>query len=215
MFRRLAPKIGFIAALVVASAAVAPLARAQTNIDQGKSSAEIFANDCAVCHKSTRGLAAGKNSLMLSGFLTRTLYREPRAGGGIGGLCPGGGRRRMRLPAAADLSREAARAAVEEPNRNPARRPAQSPKQEPSPTNEAHPATGGAEGSINPSPKPRPAGRRSLRRSWPRPPPTRRRLRPKHPAKTPIRRPDAAAPAESQRATAHPCRATISRTDNL
>jgi hypothetical protein len=65
--RWLAPKIGFLA--VLASAAVAPLAHAQVNIDQGKSPAEIFSNDCATCHKSTRGLAAGKNSLMLSGFL--------------------------------------------------------------------------------------------------------------------------------------------------
>ena len=39
------------------------------NIDQGKSPADIFANDCAACHKSTRGLANGQNSLALSSFL--------------------------------------------------------------------------------------------------------------------------------------------------
>jgi hypothetical protein len=44
-------------------------ARAQVNIDAGKSSAEMYASDCATCHKTPRGLAAGKNSLMLSSFL--------------------------------------------------------------------------------------------------------------------------------------------------
>ena len=67
LFRRLARTMGLLAAL--GSAAVPLVAHAQTNIDQGKSPAEIFANDCATCHKSARGLANGKNSLMLSGFL--------------------------------------------------------------------------------------------------------------------------------------------------
>jgi len=117
VFRRLAPRIGFIAALVVSSAALAPLARAQTNIDQGKSPAEIFANDCAVCHKSTRGLAAGKNSLMLSGFLREhyTASREQAAALAAYVLGAGGN-----APAAPGLKPEAARAAVEEP-KNPAR----------------------------------------------------------------------------------------------
>ena len=70
VFGRLAPKIGFVAVLGLAVWAMIPLqARAQVNIDQGKSSADIFANDCAVCHKSTRGLANGQNSLALSSFL--------------------------------------------------------------------------------------------------------------------------------------------------
>ena len=67
MFRRIAPTIGLVAGL--APAVVAATAHAQTNIDQGKSAAEIFTTDCATCHKTTRGLAAGKNSLMLSSFL--------------------------------------------------------------------------------------------------------------------------------------------------
>ena len=44
-------------------------ARAQTNIDQGKPASELFANYCAVCHKSTRGLANGRGSPALSQFL--------------------------------------------------------------------------------------------------------------------------------------------------
>jgi hypothetical protein len=42
---------------------------AQTNIDQGKSPAEIFATDCATCHKSARGLANGRGSSGLASFL--------------------------------------------------------------------------------------------------------------------------------------------------
>jgi len=42
---------------------------AQTNIDQGKSPAELFANGCAACHKTTRGLANGRSSMTLSIFL--------------------------------------------------------------------------------------------------------------------------------------------------
>jgi hypothetical protein len=45
------------------------LGHAQTNIDQGKSPAEIFANDCATCHKSARGLANGRGSSGLASFL--------------------------------------------------------------------------------------------------------------------------------------------------
>jgi hypothetical protein len=72
VIQRLAQCFGLLAALVPA------VAQAQVNIDQGKSPAEIFANDCAACHKSTRGLASGKNSLMLATFL-REHYTASRA----------------------------------------------------------------------------------------------------------------------------------------
>ncbi|MGB6746991.1 MAG: hypothetical protein WBE51_03150 [Xanthobacteraceae bacterium] len=45
------------------------MALAQVNIDQGKSAGDIFSSVCTACHKTPRGLAAGKNSLMLSAFL--------------------------------------------------------------------------------------------------------------------------------------------------
>lgn len=63
MSRHIAPVIGLIAALAPT------LAFAQTNIDADKTPAQIFANDCAACHKSARGLGAGRGSLMLSSFL--------------------------------------------------------------------------------------------------------------------------------------------------
>ena len=77
MFRRFAPMIGLLAALALGC--VPAMAHAQVNIDQGKTPAEIFASDCAACHKTTRGLANGKNSLMLSSFLARALHGEPRS----------------------------------------------------------------------------------------------------------------------------------------
>jgi hypothetical protein len=64
--RSVAACITFLAAL-----AIAPLiggAQAQ-NLDQGKSAAKLFADNCASCHHRTRGLAKGRISLTLFLFL--------------------------------------------------------------------------------------------------------------------------------------------------
>ena len=68
MFRRLVPVIG-LASVVAVAVIFAEPTLSQTNIDQGKPASELFANYCAVCHKSTRGLANGRNSVTLSMFL--------------------------------------------------------------------------------------------------------------------------------------------------
>lgn len=75
MSGRLILTIGLLMGLAPATA------QAQTNIDQGKSPSQIFANDCAACHKSTKGLANGKNSMMLGAFLREhyTASREQAA----------------------------------------------------------------------------------------------------------------------------------------
>ena len=62
------PVIGLASVVAVAVTSAEP-ALSQTNIDQGKPASELFANYCAVCHKSTRGLANGRSSLTLSMFL--------------------------------------------------------------------------------------------------------------------------------------------------
>jgi hypothetical protein len=67
VFRRLVPIIGLVAAWGIVVAA-AP-ARAQVNIDQGKSASEIFSGDCGTCHKTAKGLANGRNAGALAGFL--------------------------------------------------------------------------------------------------------------------------------------------------
>jgi mono/diheme cytochrome c family protein len=79
--RRVAPAIGLLAALVPAMVLASAGAHAQTNIDEGKSPAQIFASDCAVCHKAPKGLGNGKNSLTLSAFLREhyTASREQAA----------------------------------------------------------------------------------------------------------------------------------------
>lgn len=91
--RHLAPVFFLVAAL-------APIAaRAQVNIDQDKSPAHIFASDCSVCHKTTRGLANGRGTSALTGFLAEhyTSSREEAAsvaayvlsmGGGVGTAVP-------------------------------------------------------------------------------------------------------------------------------
>jgi hypothetical protein len=57
------------------------MAHAQTNIDEGKSPAQIFASDCSVCHKAPRGLAAGRTAGGIVDFLRQhyTTGREQAA----------------------------------------------------------------------------------------------------------------------------------------
>jgi hypothetical protein len=56
-------------AVLVLTMLLADAAKAQTSIDKGKQPAEIFSMDCAVCHKTTKGLANGRNNLALATFL--------------------------------------------------------------------------------------------------------------------------------------------------
>ena len=61
---RLAGLLGLAAAVALSVAS----ARAQ-NLDEGKSAQKLFADGCASCHKSPRGLAKGRFSLTLYWFL--------------------------------------------------------------------------------------------------------------------------------------------------
>lgn len=45
------------------------LAKAQTNLDQGKSPAQIYATVCVECHKEPHGLAKGRSAAALADFL--------------------------------------------------------------------------------------------------------------------------------------------------
>jgi len=96
--RHLAPTLTLSTAIVFAT--LAPFrAQAQVDIDQDKTPAHIFASDCAVCHKTTRGLANGRGSSALTGFLAEH-YTSSRAeaaavaayvlaaGGGVGTATP-------------------------------------------------------------------------------------------------------------------------------
>lgn len=57
----------YLAVTLGVLATVAP-ACAQENLDQGKTAQQLFASDCAICHKSAQGLAA-KAGNGLDGFL--------------------------------------------------------------------------------------------------------------------------------------------------
>lgn len=59
---------GRLAALAIVALAAAVSAHAQ-NLDQGKSAAKLFADSCATCHHSARGLAKGRFRLTLYVFL--------------------------------------------------------------------------------------------------------------------------------------------------
>jgi hypothetical protein len=61
--RGFALTIGFLAVLAPA------MAHAQTNIDQGKSASQLFANACAECHKAPHALAKGKSAATVAEFL--------------------------------------------------------------------------------------------------------------------------------------------------
>jgi mono/diheme cytochrome c family protein len=57
--------------LIIIVALMGGAARAQQNLDRGKSGAKLFAADCASCHRSPRGLAKGRFSWTLTYFLQR------------------------------------------------------------------------------------------------------------------------------------------------
>lgn len=55
-------------ALALALALAAPAA-AQESLERGKSPAQLFASDCAICHKSPQGLSKAGGLFGLQGFL--------------------------------------------------------------------------------------------------------------------------------------------------
>ena len=57
------------------------LAQAQENLDQGKTAADLYASDCAICHKSPRGLSKVGGIFGLQSFLRQhyTASRESAA----------------------------------------------------------------------------------------------------------------------------------------
>lgn len=71
---------GIRLALGVLALAFASGAGAQENLDLGKSGAQLFASDCAICHKTTAGLSKGR-LLGLDSFL-REHYTASRESAG-------------------------------------------------------------------------------------------------------------------------------------
>ena len=72
---KIAAAVGFGALVAAGSAA------AQDTLGQGKTPAQLFASDCAVCHKSPRGVAKGGGLFGVQSFLRQhyTASRESAA----------------------------------------------------------------------------------------------------------------------------------------
>ena len=142
MIRGFAPTIGLLAVLVPA------IAHAQTNLDQGKSAAQIFASDCAECHKAAHGLANGKNTATLTDFL-REHYTTSRDQAAALAAYVLGGRGSEPIGAAAQgrgqkPAAEHANASAEEPK--PAdQKPAKRQARQPAKPDDGTPATASAE----------------------------------------------------------------------
>lgn len=127
MFRRLVPAIVLLAALAP------PVARAQVNIDQDKTPAHIYASDCAVCHKSIRGLANGRGSSSLTGYLSEHYTSSESEAAALAAyvLASGGGVGTPIQPQGSKPQPDHTRAATEGPKAREARKPTK-PEEEPS-----------------------------------------------------------------------------------
>ena len=56
-------------AIAITSLAITPTSALADNLDQDKSAPKLFASSCADCHRSARGLAKGRLSIMLQYYL--------------------------------------------------------------------------------------------------------------------------------------------------
>jgi mono/diheme cytochrome c family protein len=177
VFRGVAPTIGLFIGLVPA------MAQAQTNIDQGKSPAEIFATDCATCHKSARGLANGRGSSGLASFLAEhyTASKDQAAalaayvmGAGGGEAAPTTATRGLRPAATTAPAPDRNRASAEEPkSAGPPPRTPGRPDQAPSTSAKLRPPEekpGGSPSTTSSSPT-NPATASRNRRNEPQPAP--------------------------------------------
>lgn len=142
MIRGFAPTLGLAVALAPA------MALAQVNIDQDKSPAQIYAGDCAACHKSIRGLANGRSAGSLAGFLSEHYTASSKEAAAVAAyvLASGGGAANRAAPARAQPEGEGSRATAEQPKSHDARR---AERQEKPPAN-AKPDVAGAGGKPEP-----------------------------------------------------------------
>ncbi len=116
----------FAPVLVLFAALAPPLAHAQVNIDQDKTPAHIYASDCAVCHKSMRGLANGRGNSSLTEFLAEHYTSSQQEAAALATyVLAGGGGSGTPVPVRAEQPQpDNARSATEEPKGHEGRRPA-------------------------------------------------------------------------------------------
>jgi hypothetical protein len=203
VFRRSAYAIALLAGLAPT------LGHAQTNIDQGKSPAEVFANDCATCHKAARGLAHGRGTSDLGSFLAEhyTASREQASALAAYVMGAGGG---DALPATPGRGQKpvTGQARVEEPK--PATQPRKPEDGTPatarlqSPAGEETKKPGDVPGIVQ---EPGAAGRKPALSRRETPPPAAGKGHPKEPETAPPQEPAAAAEASPAAQEANPASA--------
>lgn len=76
-------RCGIGAAVSMAVLCIAGVAGAQENLDQGKSAAQLFAANCAMCHKSPQGLAKAGGILGLDSFLREHYTASKESAGAL------------------------------------------------------------------------------------------------------------------------------------
>jgi hypothetical protein len=113
----------FAPAIALFALMAPPLAHAQVNIDQDKTPAHIYASDCAVCHKTIRGLANGRGNAALTGFLNEHYTSNEQEAAALAAyvLAGGGG---SGTPAPVRVDNSDADQSAAEPKPREARRPA-------------------------------------------------------------------------------------------
>ncbi len=118
MIRGLAATLGLAIVLTPA------MACAQVNIDQDKSPAQIYAGDCAACHKSVRGLANGRSAGALASFLSEHYTASAKEAAAVAAyVLASGGAVGRAGPARGQPDGEGASATGEPPKSHEARRP--------------------------------------------------------------------------------------------
>jgi len=76
-------RCGIGAAISMVVLCIAGVAGAQENLDQGKSAAQLFAANCAMCHKSPQGLAKAGGILGLDSFLREHYTASKESAGAL------------------------------------------------------------------------------------------------------------------------------------
>ena len=76
-------RCGIGAAISMSVLCVTGVAGAQENLDQGKSPAQLFASNCAICHKSPQGLAKAGGILGLDSFLREHYTASKESAGAL------------------------------------------------------------------------------------------------------------------------------------
>jgi hypothetical protein len=76
-------RFGICAAFGISVLCIAGAAGAQENLDQGKSPAQLFASNCAICHKSPQGLAKAGGLFGLDSFLREHYTASKESAGAL------------------------------------------------------------------------------------------------------------------------------------